>query len=141
MRARVEFRLSMPGVSSWDGKWSGTGRNYVVYRSLTPSDIERLHLPSSWRHAFGDGWAACVSARVMDCGERRSKTDGFCGYEWMIPRILRWGDTQCRCEWRPDQNHPGWERCSLCGTSQEIVTDGAAQGVTSAERSGLVAEG
>ena len=121
MRVRVEFHLSMPGVSSWNGKWTGAGNDYVVYRSLAAEDVVRLKIPASFRHSFGDGWCACVSARVMERGERATKSDGFCGYEWMIDRIIRWGDTQCRCEWRPDSQNPGWERCPLCDCGRQIV--------------------
>lgn len=39
---RVEFRLSMPGRSSWNGGWSGEGKNYSVVRELTGEQIARL---------------------------------------------------------------------------------------------------
>ena len=31
---RVEFKLTMPRVGSWNRKWSGKDNNYVIYRNL-----------------------------------------------------------------------------------------------------------
>jgi hypothetical protein len=130
---RVEFRLGMPSIGSWDGKWSGSGRNYTVARELSLEDLERLGITaegtSHWTHSWDDGWAASITARRLAPGERRKKSDGFCGYKWMVDRIVRWGDTRCRCEWERDPNsgRPGWEgewiRCKWCHTSK--MTDEA----------------
>ena len=120
---RVEFKLDMPDVASWNGRWSGAGKDYLLVSVLSKKQVEDLQLPNSWYHNFGDGWGASVSARVMEKGERKRKSAGFCGYEWMVSRILRWGDTTCRCEWAPDPNYPGEERCRLCRTSRKIKTE------------------
>ena len=127
-RKRVEFRLTMPNVGSWNGRWSGEDRNYTIVRRLPDERIRDLGIPRSWRYDFGDGWVAGVSARVMDKGGRRAKSDGFCGYEWMVENILRWGTPECQHEFRPDPNSgkPGyegeWERCRWCSMSRKVDT-------------------
>jgi len=124
MRQRVEFRLTMPGIRSWNGKWSGEDQNLTVVRSLTPTEVQALELPNSWRHHWKDGWCARVSARLMEKGERRAKSDGFHGYEWIVQNVLLYGRAEaCPQEsdhdWRPD-SVVGWERCPRCRTSRRI---------------------
>lgn len=127
MSERIEFRLSMPGVGSWNGRWSGDGRKYVIVRTVRRADLPKLgDLPRSWRYSWDDGWAASVSARVMTKGERKPKSDGFCGYDWMVNNIIRWGTPECQHEMHPDPNsgkpgYPGeWERCRWCGMGVQI---------------------
>lgn len=90
-QARIEFRLTMPNVGSWNGQWSGEGANYTLVRSMDLLRISRLQIPQSWYYSFGDGWGANVSARVMGKGERRKPSSGFCGYEWMVESIVKHG--------------------------------------------------
>lgn len=92
-RVRVEFRLSMPRVSSWNGQWSGAGRNYAIVRSIRASRAAELLRSSPFTHSFGDGWVAAVDARLLPEGERAKKSDGFCGYDWMVDRIIAFGST------------------------------------------------
>ena len=123
MKKRILFRLTMPRTGSWDGKWSGQERNYTLVRSVKQKRIDELGIPTRWRHNFGDGWAANVEATIMQPGERKPKSDGFCGYDWMVDGIIRWGDTACRCEWKPDtrtQLSGEWERCIYCNTSRQV---------------------
>jgi len=100
---RVEFKLSMPGRSSWNGGWSGEGKNYAVVRDLSDADLARLFdlAPSGvdltqcrriWTHRWSDGWVAQVAARVVPVDEELPKSDGFNGYDWMIDNILQKGD-------------------------------------------------
>ncbi len=42
MRSRVEFRLTMPGRSSWNGRWSGEEKNYTIVRTLSSKTISQL---------------------------------------------------------------------------------------------------
>lgn len=61
----IIFTLSMPGNNSWNGRWSG------------------------------DGWRAAVEAKEADTQAARrimSKSNGFCGYDWMVRSILSDGD-------------------------------------------------
>lgn len=91
MRRRVEFRLSMPGVGSWNGKWTGESNNYTIVRSLSDKKIEELGISDGgmdWSYSFGDGWRASVGARIMAVGEKAKKSDGFCGYDWMVDSIV-----------------------------------------------------
>jgi hypothetical protein len=89
---RVEFKLSMPGRASWDGKWSGEDRNYTIVKTLPRKTMWKLFaegaLTNSWGYSFGDGWHASVSARIVPPGERLKKSYGFCGYDWMVDSIL-----------------------------------------------------
>jgi hypothetical protein len=96
MRRRVLFRLSMPSRGSWNGAWPGAERNYVIVRQLAQADIANLFgdkAQASWFHRWDDGWTACVSGRLMDTGERAPKSDGFCGYDWMVDNIIRYGSS------------------------------------------------
>lgn len=91
---RIEFRLSMPHVNTWNGRWSGEERNYTIVRNLTEHAIRDLlgDKPSvSLGYNFGDGWFARVVARIVPSGERLKKSDGFCGYDWMVTDILDHG--------------------------------------------------
>lgn len=93
----LAFSLSMPGRSSWNGKWSGEGRPYVIVRSLrNKRDAERIIQKGAYRHAWNDGWTACVSVRAVDSKEAsrlRRKSAGFCGYDWMVNNIIDCGAT------------------------------------------------
>lgn len=92
---RVEFRLSMPGVASWDGRWSGAAKNFAIVKSLTDRRVRELlegNAEVAWVYNFGDGWCAEVTARVVEKGERLRRSDGFCGYGWMVDSILADGE-------------------------------------------------
>jgi hypothetical protein len=94
---RIEFRLSMPSSPSWNGAWSGAGRNYSIVKSLTDKAASALmgdKATRAWFHSWDDGWGARVSARVVMAGERLPKSDGFAGYDWMVANILDHGDTR-----------------------------------------------
>lgn len=97
---RVEFRLSMPGRASWNGRWSGEDKNYTIVRTLTASQAALLFRaahgysqPASFFHRWSDGWCAEVSARILRAGERPKKSDGFHGYDWMVDNIIAHGKT------------------------------------------------
>jgi hypothetical protein len=93
---RVMFSLSMPGISSWNGKWSGEGKRYFITKTISDKLATRLGIsdqkPTSWRYNWDDGWSAQVTATVLKKGERAGKSDGFCGYGWMVSSILIHGD-------------------------------------------------
>jgi hypothetical protein len=65
----IAFELFMPGVGSWDGRWSGSERSYVIVRSVGRGSngfAKEYDIVSNspYRYDFGDGWAASVSARA-----------------------------------------------------------------------------
>ena len=89
----------MPNRPSWDGGWSGEGRNYSALRELSDEQLAKLFdlAPEGfdlskcrhiWTHRWSDGWVAQVSVRVVPAGEELPKSDGFHGYDWMIDNIL-----------------------------------------------------
>lgn len=94
MQRRVKFTLSMPGVGSWNGRWSGEGRHYFLVRKLGDKKIDELKIPTSWYYRWDDGWAASIKADIVPAGDRVGKSDGFCGYEWMVDSIIGHGDIQ-----------------------------------------------
>ena len=94
---RIEFLLSMPGRGSWNEGWSGSDRRYAIVRTMTDEAATKLMGTDlgmkSWCHSWNDGWTAQVTARVVTAGERLKRSDGFCGYDWMVTNILAHGNT------------------------------------------------
>ena len=88
---RIEFRLTMPR-REWDGGWSGADRKYLIVRTVTDKvAAELMDDGGDWYYRWDDGWVAAIRARVMRPGERAAKSDGFCGYDWMVRNILAYG--------------------------------------------------
>lgn len=85
----------MPGVGSWDGKWTGSGDCHVIVRSVTNAELAHITIPAFYRYDFGDGWAASIAVHpVADSTEARKlrrRSDGFCGYNWMVDEIIAHG--------------------------------------------------
>ena len=89
---RIVFRLSMPGKGSWNGRWSGENRTYAKVKA--ESDVPRILWGRSFYYRWPDGWTVCVSVEPVTATEARKvqkASDGFCGYDWMIPSILKYG--------------------------------------------------
>ena len=93
----VSFTLTMPNVNSWNGKWSGDQDLYCIIKNFsnTKKSKERLEsLLGYYTYSFGDGWVAAINVRLVVSGEARklrTKSKGFCGYEWMCESILNFG--------------------------------------------------
>ena len=85
---RIIAELSMPNVGSWDGKWTGTKREYkyTINVGKTKKDTELI---GSYLYDFGDGWTACVTIR--EAKFRKKVTNKFYGYEWMVRSIKTHG--------------------------------------------------
>lgn len=95
----LAFKLSMPGVSSWNGRWSGEGRDYVkvvTFRGKSgKTKGQQLLSHGSYHYDFGDGWRARVDVEEVGsagAARLRRKSAGFCGYDWMVDSILQFGE-------------------------------------------------
>ncbi len=95
---KLAFILSMPGVGSWNGKWSGESTLYAVVEDF--KTLKRLAKASAvlerrpYFYRWDDGWCARIDVRQVDNAEARKlkqESKGFCGYEWMIVSILERG--------------------------------------------------
>ena len=92
----IVFELTMPNVGSWNNHWSGerdrhilTRREYDVEKSLIEKIVDRDFI-----YDFGDGWTANIHVSRMPCNESNKllkKSNGFCGYEWMVRSICKYG--------------------------------------------------
>jgi hypothetical protein len=84
----------MPSNNSWNNKWSGEGKLYALVRNIPKARAEEILEIGYFHYSFGDGWAAGVDLKQIDCKQAekiRRKSQGFCGYEWMIDEIVRYG--------------------------------------------------
>ena len=89
------FELSMPNVGSWNGKWTGEKNYYakVINFGHTKKGIEKAREILSkkyFNYNFGDGWSAGIYIREMngkEAAKARRKSNGFCGYDWMVESI------------------------------------------------------
>lgn len=96
----LSFILRMPNNNSWNGKWTGDDRVYariVNFGKTKKAEKKAKELidNSSYYCNFGDGWGASVDVKQVDAKQARklrSKTQGFCGYDWMIDSIRRHGE-------------------------------------------------
>ena len=80
----------MPVAQSWDGKWSGEGRKYVLVRPRGGSGLQC----GRYEYRFDDGWVAAVSVREVNAAvgrKLRKQSEGFCGYDWMVRSLLEKG--------------------------------------------------
>lgn len=98
------FELTMPSKGSWDGKWTGEGREYFAirkYRDKDPRAIKLMallndkgdnNISRNFYYSWGDGWGANVRLELVNAitaRDRQKRSAGFSGYEhWMINSIL-----------------------------------------------------
>jgi hypothetical protein len=105
----VAFQLSMPNRGSWNGKWSGQDRQYILIKSISARYAKsQEHFKDllekgkdSWYYSWNDGWGASISAEVISAAEakkRRKLSAGFCGYEWMVQSIISYGEISTATE-------------------------------------------
>lgn len=109
----LEFKLSMPNVGSWNGKWTGESNYHARvfnftqrYGKGTAAEEKAKNIlgKNSYYYSFGDGWGMSISVTEIDSKEAakiRKKTVGFCGYDWAIESILNYGailnESQRKC--------------------------------------------
>jgi hypothetical protein len=101
----LSFELTMPGVASWNGKWTGEGKKYFIIKNYTArfikstpplQDIIKSN-GDSFYYRWEDGWAASVNVEIIDgllAKKRRKISAGFCGYDWMVNSIITHGKIQ-----------------------------------------------
>ena len=93
-KQKIAFRLSMPGNNAWNGKWSGDGKLYAKIRAYSSERADQIISRCDYGYSFGDGWFASVNVAAVDGAEAKrieKQSQGFCGYEWMIDSIERYG--------------------------------------------------
>ena len=131
----VSFRLTMPNVGSWNGRWSGAERKYYVVRKF--SDIymkskdhfkELLDNGSdSWYYSWNDGWGANVTAEIIGGNESRKRmrvSAGFCGYDWMIDSICMYGKIYASHE-RPKEMMSSEQNPEECDATEDDSSNAA----------------
>lgn len=94
----LAFTLSMPNCASWDGKWSGEGKKYVVTRTFNGkagiAKAEAIRDKGYYHYSWPDGWGAGISVKEVDsrqAAKLRKESQGFCGYDWMVKSIVAYG--------------------------------------------------
>jgi hypothetical protein len=94
----LAFTLSMPGCPSWNGKWSGEGKKYVIVNTFRAgSDAKNaaeIMLKRSFSYRWDDGWVARIDVHEVNSAQAaklRKESNGFCGYEWMVKSIVQHG--------------------------------------------------
>ena len=89
----LAFFLSMPNCGSWNGKWSGAGRKYVVVRRFLKHKLDnanRILNTGYYHYSWEDGWGAGITVKEVDskqAAKLRKESQGFCGYEWMVKSL------------------------------------------------------
>lgn len=91
------FTLSMPGVNSWNGRWSGENRVHARVKSFSARSWKEklVKLVGYHTYSFGDGWMAGVDVTVVDADTKKKlqkASAGFCGYDWMIDSLIHHGE-------------------------------------------------
>jgi hypothetical protein len=83
----LRFELTMPNNNSWNGVDAGNKGGYYIFRNVDKATTDRLDGTNHY-YNFGDGWGANVSVKK----ERKTKSNGFRGYDWMVDEILEFGE-------------------------------------------------
>jgi|TARA_S200002703_G_C3772484_1_gene237824 hypothetical protein len=89
----VRFELTMPNVGSWKGVDTGKKAGCFIFKNLPKKQADELD-GKYFYYDFEDGWGAGVKVQKA----RRSKTEGFRGYDWMVSEILEYGTILKRSE-------------------------------------------
>lgn len=123
----LSFVLSMPGVGSWNGKWTAESNFYAKVinfgKSKKATEKAQAILDQGYfSYNFGDGWCAGITIKEVTAAEARKirgKSKGFAGYDWMIDSIR--ADMEIRAELRDkDRKVVGYQNSH----GQTVYTDG-----------------
>ena len=85
----IVFELTMPHVGSWNGKWTGSDKQYI--RTRKERTVPKELWSKDFFYRWPDGWEACVSVTRMkssDAKKLENKSAGFRGYDWMIDSLI-----------------------------------------------------
>lgn len=88
------FKLSMPNIGSWNGKWTGESNLYAIIRKFYAYDndkTDKILDKGYFYYNFGDGWGAGVTVTEVkgkEANKIRKHSNGFCGYDWMVNSII-----------------------------------------------------
>lgn len=94
----LAFELTMPNVGSWNGRWSGEGGAYIITKTFrSQQDVEnaiKIRDKGYYHYSWNDGWGAGIHVSEVDsrdAAKLRKRSKGFCGYEWMVDTIIKYG--------------------------------------------------
>lgn len=94
----LAFHLSMPNCSSWNGKWSGEGKKYVIVKTFkgkkSIENAEKIRDAGYFHYSWSDGWGAGITVKEVDSAQAsklRKESQGFSGYDWMVRTICDYG--------------------------------------------------
>jgi|688.fasta_scaffold1206191_1 hypothetical protein len=94
----LAFYLDMPQCGSWNGKWSGRQKKYVLVKDFKTHDqienAKNILKVGYYNYSWSDGWCAGVTVEEVDAKTAkkiRRESDGFCGYNWMVDTICNYG--------------------------------------------------
>jgi hypothetical protein len=95
------FTLSMPNPPSWNGKWSGADNFYGLIRAVKDEEkAAKILAEKHYGYRWEDGWFASIEVgEITDAKELaklRRKVGRFCGYEWMVDDIVKYGEIKKR---------------------------------------------
>ena len=95
----LAFTLNMPSRNSWNGKWSGDERCYVILKTFKSqkacAHAAEMVAHGSYHYNWSDGWGARIDVSTVgtsvEAARLRKKSNGFCGYDWMVDSIINYG--------------------------------------------------
>ena len=94
----LAFHLGMANCPSWNGRWSGEGRKYVIVKTFRSKKAiekaERIRDTKHYYYRWSDGWGASITVTEVDSSQAaklRKESEGFNGYDWMVRTICDYG--------------------------------------------------
>lgn len=95
----IVFELTMPHVGSWNGKWSSEKGIHVIVKP--EKHVKKSLWDKDYYYSWPDGWTCCIMCKRVPYAEARklkSKSKGFCGYDWMVDSIIHYGSIMTKSE-------------------------------------------
>ena len=95
----LAFELTMPRCNSWNGRWSGEDRRFIIVKVFSNKKAlaraAKLIADAPYYYNWSDGWGARVDVCEVSSNESRKLrklSAGFCGYDWMVRTIIDHGE-------------------------------------------------